>query len=994
MLHTFRVSISQCLLLIVCMLAASAQEFAPAGAGGRVLYVATAGNDASEDPTQPGTPLKTIQKAASMVQPGDTIAIRGGVYRESVRLNVAATEEKPVLVVPAGKGMVIINGTETIEALKADGATWKQEGKVYSIQLKDSFDSKLNQDEQLFIDGEMMVLARYPNIEPGCEIMQPGLSAYLTIDRRTSENNISGQTEWGPIRKGGAKRVGFTDAALTQPAGFFDDASIWIKPEENRSWGFGMVGPVTKHTKGALEIQLADRVDSFYDFHNGHTRYFLYDSKNLLDAPREWWLDKASKTLYVITPDGSSPAEHRVEMKRRDYAFDLSESSYVTVRGLYVFGATITTDNVCGDGIGGGAWLTHNRGSVDIPKVQDLAPAHHVTIDQVMLKYISHFNGTHGNTNGQWLQSSGVILSGTDHVVSNCGIEYSAGNGISMYGHRHKAFNNVIHDVNYSAALASGIYFCENAGNTPGDRILPLDYDIHHNTLYRAAWGLIDASNLYSSDKSKPSRVHHNFIDAPGLMTKDVGGIRFVGHTKSPHLTNGTRIDHNLVRGCVAALGNSIYFDFNNGYVVDHNIAWHGNNLLNINDAADMLVEYNTGYTLQGGIGGYVPRSKFEGVVLRKNLTNQGLPRKNRYPALVFEDNVANADLHEYCVDPDNADFRLKPNAKAKDVGAIPAGTEDWTKGVGANWVIEEAPSDLKAAPKSDGSVVLTWKDNSKNEKAFVVERGYKTDHPNGGWEYIIVGRTQPNATTFTDQISGAYLEYFYRVRTTRSYYCEPLVLKAGQTGGKKIGFESGSGFKTGDLVGQMNWVGVDGGRGPGAAHPESFEIVQDNGNARLEITGGGTVAALGSMTMVDDRFRPGQSKLRFSIKIGLKELKAGDQGKAVKIQVGGISYWRGPNDAVCTLEVARDGTLKWSWMKVATLDTGKMHTISGIANLAAGRIESLTLNGNPMKVQPKLLGIGKKNRAVTNALWTIESGAAGPQHAVYIDDLLLEVTE
>lgn len=61
----------------------------------RTYCVATGGDD-----THPGTetePLRTVQKAASMARAGDTILLRGGVYREAVVLRFSGQEGKPIL---------------------------------------------------------------------------------------------------------------------------------------------------------------------------------------------------------------------------------------------------------------------------------------------------------------------------------------------------------------------------------------------------------------------------------------------------------------------------------------------------------------------------------------------------------------------------------------------------------------------------------------------------------------------------------------------------------------------------------------------------------------------------------------------------------------------------------------------------------------------------------------------------------------------------------
>jgi len=41
-------------------------------------------------------PLKTISRAAELVQPGDVVRIHAGVYREKVIIKQSGTEEQPI----------------------------------------------------------------------------------------------------------------------------------------------------------------------------------------------------------------------------------------------------------------------------------------------------------------------------------------------------------------------------------------------------------------------------------------------------------------------------------------------------------------------------------------------------------------------------------------------------------------------------------------------------------------------------------------------------------------------------------------------------------------------------------------------------------------------------------------------------------------------------------------------------------------------------------
>jgi len=62
---------------------------------GRTYHVATDGDDGN--PGDVSKPLRTVGKAASLARAGDTILLRGGVYREAVLLRFSGVEGQPIV---------------------------------------------------------------------------------------------------------------------------------------------------------------------------------------------------------------------------------------------------------------------------------------------------------------------------------------------------------------------------------------------------------------------------------------------------------------------------------------------------------------------------------------------------------------------------------------------------------------------------------------------------------------------------------------------------------------------------------------------------------------------------------------------------------------------------------------------------------------------------------------------------------------------------------
>lgn len=115
-------------------------------------YVATDGSD-----TNPGTkeqPWKTIQYAADTLQPGDTVFIRGGTYRECVQPARGGTSEDQRITYKAYPGETpIIKGSERI-------TNWREDGMgVWRAVLPDSFFGDYNPFTNN-IDGPFLYLGQ------------------------------------------------------------------------------------------------------------------------------------------------------------------------------------------------------------------------------------------------------------------------------------------------------------------------------------------------------------------------------------------------------------------------------------------------------------------------------------------------------------------------------------------------------------------------------------------------------------------------------------------------------------------------------------------------------------------------------------------------------------------------------------------------------------------------------------------------------------------
>jgi len=116
----------------------------------RDYFVSINGDDGN-----PGTrarPLLSIQKAVDRLAPGDRCIVRGGVYRQTVRIERSGTSDAPIVVMAFPGERVVLSGTEAVPG------PWERfKGKIFKTRLERPV-------HQVFVDGVAMTEARWPNM--------------------------------------------------------------------------------------------------------------------------------------------------------------------------------------------------------------------------------------------------------------------------------------------------------------------------------------------------------------------------------------------------------------------------------------------------------------------------------------------------------------------------------------------------------------------------------------------------------------------------------------------------------------------------------------------------------------------------------------------------------------------------------------------------------------------------------------------------------------
>ncbi|GHJ43029.1 hypothetical protein Cs7R123_03710 [Catellatospora sp. TT07R-123] len=111
--------------LTALALAAVPQLATPAAAAGRAIHVAKNGSDSAAGTS--AAPYLTINRAAQDAQPGDTVIVHAGLYRETVKPARGGTDEASrITYTNAGDGEVVIKGSEEVNSwTRSSGNVWR-----------------------------------------------------------------------------------------------------------------------------------------------------------------------------------------------------------------------------------------------------------------------------------------------------------------------------------------------------------------------------------------------------------------------------------------------------------------------------------------------------------------------------------------------------------------------------------------------------------------------------------------------------------------------------------------------------------------------------------------------------------------------------------------------------------------------------------------------------------------------------------------------------
>ncbi len=609
---------------------APGQVVSAAAESGRVYFVSPDGDDASSG-TEAG-PFRTIQRAADVARPGDTVRIGGGTYRESVKIKGRGDKERPIRFQAAPGRLVEISGADPIE-----GPWTRHESGIFNTRWTRSV-------RQLFVGRQALNEARWPN---------------ANSDQRLD------RSRWAKADRG--SRYGRVVDPRLAEAGFDATGAIAVLNVAHQF--FTWTRTVESHQPGADTFRYAEDLQGITHFADKtkpweDDRYFLFGKLELLDAPGEWFHDEATGTLYLRPPDGRDPASLDVRAKSRDYGLFAEQCKGIELDGLHFFGCTMALRN-----------CDHCR----VTGCHFLYPSFARRIAE----------------KGSSEEGVVTEIRGNENTVSWCSLAYGPTGGLKVVGYGNTIDNVLLHDfstygdLRHPGLALSGV---DRSGRFAPNRLrystlcrcgnAIINYRgpghlIEYNHVYDGGLACKDVALVYTGQPSTAGNVvRYNWVHGCYTEGTHRGGLRGGLGIRGDDQTRALTVHHNVVWDC-GRDGIIVKGDFNR---VVHNTVFHigseqkPGNYINLHTGPEPKKPWRKQHPL-------LPVQNEHSLVANNAArTITGDSRGTDYP---FEANLVTNYQGEdlKLVDAARCDFRPRPDSPLVDAGTPMTGLDARVRG-------------------------------------------------------------------------------------------------------------------------------------------------------------------------------------------------------------------------------------------------------------------------------------------------------------------------
>ncbi|MEO0797134.1 MAG: right-handed parallel beta-helix repeat-containing protein [Verrucomicrobiota bacterium] len=512
----------------------------------KTVYVASNGNDSNNGTS--ASPFRTLGKAHSSMQAGDTCIVRSGTYRETLTI----TKNNLTFKAEAWHQATISANNPV------NGWSWYQNN-IYVANTTINLGLK---HRQLYHNGALMDLARWPNNSDNDRFtinaheINGGTAS--RIDANGLPGNLVGAYFW--------YLAGHAGTSWSRQITWQNANSIGFAGVNTNQWPYDPHNPTI--------------------FRNGtRGQLYVFNKLNLLDSGREWFYDEANSKLYFRAANGAIPANNSVEVTRRETCIDVRGDN-VVIQGLRIFGGKVYLQGDNASVLGN--LILHGKERLAVDEGASVGDASILVGGKNCV--IKNNTIEHGSLNGIMIQ--GWSGRGVNTTIENNTIRYFNSQGIHASPIRANAAqatiltNTVSHagrDVVYAVGSDSEIAYNDISHgliiNDDGGLFYTVgnanekNIEIHHNWFHDTqspAYAGQKGAGIYLDNNSKGFLVHHNVV-----WNVDWSGVQLNWENVN------NNIYHNTIWNPGQAMGTWV-----NGYTQSNNRIWN-----NYSSKADWITE-------------------------------------------------------------------------------------------------------------------------------------------------------------------------------------------------------------------------------------------------------------------------------------------------------------------------------------------------------------------------------------------------------------------
>jgi len=505
----------------------------------------------------PATAVRTIQRADELAQPGDTVHILPGIYRETVKLTKNGSPDHPThYVVERGPGSAIVRGSEPSGSLRwtqlsANTIGLRPDINPSQIYYADLSAWQLDAPPRFLVElgNENQIVARLPMArEPDWHVA----NEYKHHEFWWAAQGGSGVTDCDPTVNDNCDRPWRAQDQLTDRANDTDPAGI-------QTGNLATLGNLTGGTLVAMGSlgghQVCQGTIIAHDVSAGRvtidkscqrplgwgSKYYVENKPYLLDTPGEWWYESKTGRLYLWPPTSGNPATMNVEISRRENGLVLSNRSYTVVEGL-----TVELFN------GNAVHLSNNQIQRSVQNTVRNATLRYAYRGLLLAHGLSEESTAQNVTKGFTLESSEIAyMDGEGIHVSSWWPNGAAANSFTHSPVQDTIIrNNEIHHIGFrsEAKAPIGIAFFLV------DRLRFQNNHLHHVAHHGIQFfgSVIQSPKEYgfTPDEIKTGEIliQGNLIEKTCLLAAECSGLNLWGTAPDNHVYRDTLIVGNTIR--------------------------------------------------------------------------------------------------------------------------------------------------------------------------------------------------------------------------------------------------------------------------------------------------------------------------------------------------------------------------------------------------------------------------------------------------------------